>query len=374
MSAAFDPSASYVPAGLRKAVAEAVAVGWTAKKNRGRGGWNMTSPKRTQTFYVPITCKDADTLAKELRSRMSKAYFAEPSAFKPKPDPGEAAYLQELADMAIMKGATIIPGETPYIRCPICDEEYEGWEAFALHQPDCDAAKKRADVEKERERVLDMRTAGKTYTEIADAVNLPRREVADIIDHFIEGASQDVTESPEPVHSGTISTKEETPVASTSSTPMPKPGPGKSSPEVDAKTGRRRGYRWTQVSGRGNPLHEIIYTAVRMNRRLRDETDSQWTRRLADFIESEGLLGKLPDATPEGQATYMLNQIKDVLYPGGLPVEENPEEIEQYQQEIAAKNEEIEGLKKEVSTLKEFFGTMNSLAQEMNTKEVKREE
>lgn len=170
-------------------------------------------------------------------------------------------------------------------------------------------------------------------------------------------------------------------MASVSTTPAPKPGPKvtpKPGPEIDPKTGRKRGYRWTQVTGKGNPLHEILYTAVRMNRRVRDETDSQWTLRMAEFIEAEGLLGKLPDADPELRAAYLLNQIREVLYPDGEPVEENPEEIEQYEQaiaakdaEIATKNEEIEGLNKEVSTLKEFFGTMNSLAQEMNTKEVK---
>lgn len=350
MSGSFDPSASYVPAGLRKAAREAVSLGWTAKKS-GREGWFIRSPKGTQKFYVPITCKDADALSRKLRSLVNKAYLSEGGGLLPDfgAEPGAIAHLVGLQDKVMELGVSINQGPDPTLTCRDCDGEWVEIEGFIAHQDAC------------RERVR-ARLAAEQAKEVP--------EEQGEADRPSDGVQQDVTDSTKPGHSGIISTKEETPLATTSSTPAPKPGPKTTR---NPETGRKQGYKWTQVNGRGNPLHEIIYTAVRMNRRLRDETDSQWTRRLADFIESEGLLGKLPDATPEGQAAYMINQIKDVIWPNGMPVDQDPEEIEQYQQEIATKNEEIEGLKKEVGTLKEFLGTMNSLAQEMNTKEVKRD-
>lgn len=337
MGASFDPSASYVPAGLRKAAKEATNLGWTAKKS-GREGWFLRSPKGSEKFYIPSTCKDADTLARKLRSKINNAYVNERSAFKPDLPPEAASVMLALAESAMAKGAVIVPGPDPHITCPVCDDEYEGWEAFANHQDDCAKA---ADAAKRQRE--------------ATVQNQP-------IDRFIEGASQGVTEQAESAHSGTISTKEETPLATQSSTPTPKPGPQPgSAAQRNPETGRKQGYRWKVVNGRGNPLHEILYTAVRMNRRLREETDSNWTYRLAEFIESEGLLGKLPEADPDLQAAYVLGQIRDLLG-GGEPQGPSEEEIEQFKKDIAERDEQIAGLTKKVDEYKDFFSTMSELA------------
>lgn len=389
MSGSFDPSASYVPAGLRKAAKEATNLGWTAKKS-GREGWFLRSPKGSEKFYVPITCKDADALARKLRSKINNAYVNERSAFKPDLPPEAAHAMLALAESAMAKGAVIVPGPDPHITCPVCDEEYDGWEAFANHQDACAKAAAEAKRAKEKARVVDLRAAGKTYSEIAEVVDLPRHEVAAIVAALngdlpakqpkavpeegggaarpSEGVSQDATDSTEPVHSGTISTKEETPLATTSSTPTPKPGP-KQAPKAQAtpaqETGRKTGYKWTQVKGRENPLHEIIYEAVRMNRRFTGETDSKWTKRLADYIEGEGLLGKLPEADPDVQAAYVLGQIKELLGVGEPQAsEEDAETIKKLEASVAEKDTEIATLNKKVGDLRGVLSTLSDLAKE----------
>lgn len=387
MSGSFDPSASYVPAGLRKAAKEATNLGWTAKKS-GREGWFLRSPKGSEKFYIPATCKDPDTLSRKLRSKMNNAYVNERSAFKPDLPPEAAEAMLALAESAMAKGAVIVPGPDPHITCPMCDDEYDGWEAFANHQEACAKAAAEAKQAKERARVVDLRAAGKTYSEIAEMVSLPRHEVASIVAALLgdlpakqpkavpkegdgaarpsEGVPQDATDSTESVHSGTISTKEETPLATTSTTPTPKPGP-KQATKVTAnpETGRRQGYKWTQVKGRENPLHEILYEAVRMNRRFTGETDSKWTKRLADYIEGEGLLGKLPDADPDVQAAYVLGQIKELLGVGEpQESEEDAETIKKLEASVAEKDAEIVTLNKKVGDLRGVLSTLSDLAKE----------
>lgn len=381
MSGSFDPSASYVPAGLRKAAKEATNLGWTAKKS-GREGWFLRSPKGSERFYIPITCKDADALARKLRSKINNAYVNERSAFKPDLPPEAAATMLALAESAMAKGAVIVPGPDPHITCPVCDEEYEGWEAFANHQEACSKAAAEAKQAKERARVVDLRAAGKTYSEIAEMVSLPRHEVAAIVaslngdlpakqakavpeeggsaDRPSEGVPQSATDSTESGHSGTISTKEETPLATQSTTPTPKPGPKAT---ANPETGRKQGYKWTQVKGRENPLHEIIYEAVRMNRRFTSETDSKWTKRLADYIEGEGLLGKLPQADPDVQAAYVLGQIKELLGVGEPQAsEEDAETIKKLEATVAEKDAEIATLTKKVGEFNDFFSAMSEMA------------
>ena len=389
MSRVFDPSANWIPAQLKKPVREALDAGWKPGKDRIKaGGWFIYSPKGSEKFYVPSACKDPDTVAKKLRALISKAYLSEPNAFEPNPPAGAVDQLVALSDSAIMKGAVIVPGPVPHIRCPICDLEYEGWEAFANHQDECAKAVK-ASTEKERARVVALRAEGKTYSEIAEMVSLPRHEVAAIVaalngglpakrskavpkegggaDRPSEGVPQSATDSTEPVHSGTISTKEETPLATESTTPTPKPGP-KQELKPEAKP-RKGGYKWTQVNGRGNPLHEIMYEAVRMNRRFNAETDSKYAKRLADYIEGEGLLGKLPDADPDVQAAFVLGQVKELLGVGEvLPSEEDAETIKQLQVSVAEKDVHIASLTKKVGEFSDFFSAMSEMAPKEGSK------
>lgn len=392
MSRVFDPSANWIPAQLKKPVREALDAGWTpADRRLGGGGWFIYSPKKSERFCVPNVCKDPDTVAKKLRALISDAYIKEGSAFEPNVGDSRlgVAVMSGLAHQAIMDGATIIPGPDPVIRCPVCDDEFTGWDAFANHQNKCAKAASEAKQAKERARVVDLRAEGKTYSEIAEAVSLPRHEVAAIVaslngdlpakepkpvpeegdgaDRPSEGVSQNATDSTESVHSGTISTKEETPLATESNTPTPKPGPKQElKPEPKPRKG---GHKWTQVNGRGNPLHEILYEAVRMNRRFSAETDSKFAKRLADYIEGEGLLGKLPDADPDVQAAYVLGQIKELLGVSDVAESEETTQIIKNLEDRAAKHvEEIEALTKKVGEFSDFFTAMSEMAPKEATK------
>lgn len=386
MGRAFDPSASWVPAQLRKPVKEALEAGWTPGKDRIKaGGWFIYSPKKTEKFYVPITCKDPDNVAKKLRSLISSAYIRETNAFEPNMAraPHVTEYLSGLAENAVLEGAIIRPGPTPTIECPDCDLEFTGWDAFAGHQKACqERVRARLAAKDERARVVALRTEGKTYSEIADMVSLPRHEVAAIVASLngdlpakrpkvvpeeggtaarpSEGTSQNADGWTETVHSGTIGNKEETPLATESSTPTPKPGPKTPS---KAEPTRKGGYKWTQVNGRGNPLHEIMYETIRMNRRFNAETDSKYAKRLSDYIEGEGLLGKLPNADPEVQAAYVLGQIKELLgVSEPQEPEEDPEVIKQLQVQVAEKDAEIATLTKKVGEYSDFFSAMSEMA------------
>lgn len=148
-------------------------------------------------------------------------------------------------------------------------------------------------------------------------------------------------------------------MASENNAVAPKPAPAQ--PERNPKTGRKQGYKWTQVNGRDNPLHEILYEAVRMTRRFKEETDSKYTRRLADYIEDEGLLGKLPNADPDVQAAFVLGKIRELL---GEGVMEGPseEEIEKFKADIASKDEEIAALTKKNGEYADFFSAMSEMA------------
>lgn len=321
----FDPSASWIPAQLKKPVKEALRQGWKPGKDRIKGGgWFIYSPKRTEKFYIPITCKDPDEVAKKLRSLVNKAYTHEASAFEPTPPPGSAEYLSHLADQAIMKGAMIIPGPVPRIRCPLCDVEYVDWEAFANHQEECTAAHPPAVQQAE-------------VPEEGAGAESPSEDVV-----------QDVTESVEPEHPGTISTKEETQLDAENTTPTPEPTRKK-----------KGGYTWTHVQ---EPLHQVLYEAVKYNRRWKDETDSKWTKRLAQYIAEEGLLDRIAVAgDPDMQATVLLDQIRELL---GEGVIQGPSEaeVEQFKKDIAEKDTQIADLTKKVNEYGDFFSAMSEMA------------
>jgi hypothetical protein len=338
MSRTFDPSDSWIPAGLRKPVKEALESGWTPGPDRlKRGGWFIYSPKRSEKFYIPITCKDPDTVAKKLRALISKAYLSEKNAFEPDLArvPGAIDHLVRLSDEAVLDGAVIIPGPTPIIRCPDCDDEFTGWEAFAVHQGPCQENVAAALEAKQEKQVPE---------EGGDAA-VPS-----------EGVTESVADSTEPVHSGRIGTKEETPLATEKNAASPQP-------THNPETGRKRGYTWTRVNGKEDPLHEVLYEAVRYTRRFKNETDSKYTLRLAQYIETEGLLDRLVFADPDMQATALLEQIRELLGEGVTPGP-SEEEIEQFKKDIEKKDEEIAALTKKVDEMSEFFSTMSEMGKE----------
>lgn len=321
MSNAFNPQASYVPAGLRKPAAEAIAMGWTAKKSGGRGGWFIQSPKGTEKFYVPITANDPDTLAKKLRAKMSKAYLAEQSAFEPN-GPRKMTYaVEELARASaevIEDGATITPGPVPQIGCKDCDASFTGWDAFAQHQEAC----------KERTAAA---LAAAQQAEVLPEGSEPDRPS--------EGQAEDAPENQqESGQAGTITTEEEAVPEAAASHPV-----------------KKGGYTWTHVK---EPLHRVIYAAIRYNRRWKGETDSEWSKRLAAYMEQENLLDGLTpnvEAVEDGEATRLVAQIRRLL--GG----EEMESLRAQVTELAGKNEEMG---EENERLKSTLRTLSDLARE----------
>lgn len=346
MSRVFDASASWIPAQLKKPVKEAIEAGWTPGKDRIKaGGWFLYSPKKTEKFYIPITCKDPDNVAKKLRALISKAYLTEKNAFEPdmpRNMTGEVNGLVHLSTQAVLDGAIILPGPVPSIRCPDCDLEFTGWDAFAAHQEPC------------RERVRARLAA-------EQAALVP--EEGDKADSPSEDVLQSVTDSTEPVHSGIIGTKEETPLADESNTGTPERRA--TTPSHDPKTGRKRGYTWTRVNGKEDPLHEVLYEAVRYTRRFKNETDSKYTLRLSQYIETEGLLDRLAFADPDMQATATLDKIRELLGGGEAQgTEEDALTIKQLEDSVAEKTTEIETLKAKVTNLRGVLDTLSSLAKE----------
>lgn len=345
MGRVFDPSASWIPAQLKKPVREALDAGWTPGKDRIKaGGWFIYSPKKTEKFYIPITCKDPDNVAKKLRSLINKAYLAEDSAFEPgiSAVPGAVDRIHRIQDKVLDGGPGIKQGPSPYLICPDCDGEWLDTYGFAAHQEACQ--------ERMRARLA-----------AEQAVLVP--EEGDTADSPSEDVLQDVTVSTEPVHSGIIGTKEETPLAEESNTGTPERKA--TTPSHDPKTGRKRGYTWTRVNGKEDPLHEVLYEAVRYTRRFKNETDSKYTLRLSQYIETEGLLDRLAFADPDMQATATLEKIRELLGGGEAQgTEEDALTIKQLEDSVAEKTTEIETLKAKVTNLRGVLDTLSSLAKE----------
>lgn len=275
MSGSLDPQAAYVPAGLRKAVKEALDLGWTAKKS-GSGGWFIRSPKGSQKFYIPITAKDPDVLARKLRSLINKAYITESGGLGPDFNqvPGFVQKVSFAGDKVMENtGAVIKPGPDPTLSCPDCDGEWLEIEGFVAHQEAC------------QERVR-ARLAAAQQEEVPEEVP--------VVEEPSTGRTEDV---PEQTQSGTIAHQEET------LTDMDK---------VPA-TKRTRG-SWTLTTN--DPLHRALYVAIRSNPRRTNETDSKWARRLADYFIEESLLDEvLPDFEPvdEVSAARTLAQIRALV-------------------------------------------------------------
>lgn len=319
----FSASDSWIPAQLRKPVREALESGWLPAKGRTKsGGWWIYSPKKTQKFYVPITCKSPDIVAKKLRELITKAYLAERSSFVQGHGDGGAdtPQMMEMVEGIIADGVRIIPGSDMQMECPVCEVSFMSWEAFAAHQEGC--------LAKEAARNAEEQAKGQ-----------PAETVPDLT---------------EPAQSGTIGTKEETPVATESTTPTPAPKPG-------PKASRKKGYTWTVVKGKENPLHEVLYEACRYTRRFKNETDSKYSLRLAQYIEEQDLLSRLAFADPDMQATALLEQIREIV---GAGEPEDNEEAEQLKKDAAEKDEQITALTAKVGELRGLIRSLSELASE----------
>lgn len=301
MPSSFDPSARYVPRGLRKAASEALSQGWKAKPTHN--GWFLKSPKGSQEFYIPNSAKDPDALAKILRSRINRAYLTEKSAFEADLNavPGMVDRLMDGVNGAVESGASFHPGPDPTSTCIVCDVEFTSWDAFAAHQGACEAAALAA---------LGAEQEGKASPEVEPAVEPSEGLVVEV--------PEDASETNKTSETGTIGTKEETPLAT-------------------ENTHKRGGYTWTYVQA--ETLHRAIYEAIAKKARRKGETDSKWSKRLAEHIESEGLLNNVFIQSDDSD-TSILNQIRALL----------------------GDTEEVEALKQRVQTLSNTLTTLSELA------------
>jgi hypothetical protein len=301
MPSPFDPSARYVPRGLRKAAAEALSQGWRARPTHN--GWFLKSPKGSQEFYIPNSAKDPDALAKILRSRINRAYLTERSAFEADLNevPGMVDRLMEGVDGAVESGAAFTPGPSPTSACTVCEVEFTSWEAFAAHQGACEAAALAALGADQQAEVV---PAGEAAAEPSEGLVVEVPEVA--------------IETIKTSDSGIMGTKEEAPLE-TENAP------------------KRGGYTWTHVQA--ETLHRALYEAIIKKGRRKGETDSKWSKRLAEHIESEGLLNNVFVQSDDSD-TNVLNQIRELL----------------------GDNEEVEALKKRVQTLSNTLTTLSELA------------
>jgi hypothetical protein len=306
VSGSFNPQASYVPAGLRKAAKEALQQGWTAKKS-GREGWFIRSPKGTQKFYLPITAKDPDALARKLRSLINKAYLAESGGLGPKFSdvPGAVDRLTFMQDKVMEStGGVIRQGPDPTLTCPDCDGEWVEIEGLMAHQEAC------------QERVRAALAA-------EQAEEVP--EEGGVVAEPSEGRTETV---PEQEQSGTIAHQEET--LNTEQAPAPK----------------RTRRSWTLTTN--NPLHRALYVAIRSVPRRAHETDSKWALRLTEYFMEENLLDEvLPEFEPvdEVSAGRMLAQIRALV---------GSDEADELKAKVAELTESNERLRNAFTTLSEL--------------------
>jgi hypothetical protein len=129
---------------------------------------------------------------------------------------------------------------------------------------------------------------------------------------------EEASETNETSEPGTIGTKEEAPLETENAS-------------------KRGGYTWTHVQA--ETLHRALYEAIIKKGRRKGETDSKWSKRLAEHIESEGLLNNVFVQSDDSD-TSILNQIRELL----------------------GDNEEVEALKKRVQTLSNTLTTLSELA------------
>ena len=285
----FDPSARYVAAALRKPCAEAIAQGWTARKSPP--GWMLRSPKRTQKFYVPASTGNPEGVARRLRELITKAFLVEDNGFRPNAPEGMAEEILE--NLQEMEGATIRPGGVPTIGCDDCDREFTTWDGFAAHQKVC-LANVAAEMAAEYEPEADP--------EPEEVLGPPEGP---------EMHEEEALSSVEFVPNSTKMVNREEAVA-----------------DVETPKKKRGGYTWVHVR---DELHRALYSAVRDTTRRKGETDSKWSKRLAEYIESNDLMPSLTDSESSSSDTETLNAIRELL--GGGEVDNLKEQLEEKTQE-----------------------------------------
>lgn len=290
MSNRLDPND--LPGELRKAVKEALRLGWTAKRG-GAGGWKLRSPGGTQWMHVAPASNIPDIVARDLRTKIGKAAMQE----------ADDDLLAALGD----------PKETSVtIVCTVCGMEFLATDGFLAHQTACSQAAYAAQQAEQE--------ASKAIT--PPAVDDPSDGRTEPLPGYVKSsrlpAPSHRPDFPETPDSSKMSTKEE-----------------------DAVVENKRGpYRNRKIVQPG--LARALYEAMRSRTQRRDEALSIYANTLAEMMTDAGFEYQeviLSDAERKIAKVFEALDIDvDMLTKG------------------ASLREENEQLRSDLTTLKELLG------------------
>lgn len=223
-----------VPKQLRDPLKVALRNGWTGRKRKHGGGYLMSSPLRTEKFYVPMTTNTADALAQKFMAGITRAVAAEDT-------PEHRKVLDELNDPKDINST---------MQCTDCMQEFLTIDGFNGH--DCPAGEARVRAELEA-----------------------RKDI-----------TPDEGDSPSEGHT-------EIPVSVTED-PSKSSGSGKmGNKEEDMTEGYVRGpYNRREAVKDG--ITRAIYEAMRQRRQHRDEALSVYANVIGTMVEEQ--IGALSDA------------------------------------------------------------------------------
>jgi hypothetical protein len=227
-----------LPGELRKAVKEALRLGWTAK--RGGSGWKLRSPGGTQWMHVAPATNIPDEQAQKLRTLIGKAAMAE----------ADEDLLAALDD----------PKETSVtIVCTVCGKEFLATDGFIAHQTACAQAAYAAQQAEQE--------ASKAITPL-------------VVDEPSEGHTEpletEVIESTKTSDSSKMSNKEEDMVESR----------------------KKRPYQWNVVQP---GLARAIYEAMKSRSQHKGEATSTYANVIAAIIQENGIDNSPPPVLDDAQ-------------------------------------------------------------------------
>jgi hypothetical protein len=247
VSSRLDPND--LPGELRKAVKEALRLGWTAKRG-GAGGWKLRSPGGTQWMHVAPASNIPDIVARDLRTKIGKAAMAE----------ADEDLLAALDD----------PKETSVtIVCTVCEQEFLATDGFIAHQTACSQA---------------AYAAQQADQEASKAITPP------MVDEPSEGRTEHLdmgpVESTKSSDSSKMSNKEEDMVESR----------------------KKRPYQWNVVQP---GLARALYEAMKSRSQHKGEATSTYANVIAAMIQETGIDNSTPPVLDDAQ--QKIDEILGVL-------------------------------------------------------------
>lgn len=257
MSSHMDPS--NLPGELRKAVKEALRLGWTAK--RGGSGWKLRSPGGTQWMHVTPATNIPDEQAQKLRTLIGKAAMEEA-------DEDLLAALDDPKET----GVTIV--------CTVCGVEFISTYGFVAHQTACAEA---------------AYAARQAEQEASKAITPP------MMDEPSEGQAEAL---PGYFNSANLPTKSHRPdMRKTSDSSK------MSNKEEDmVESRKKRPYSWNVVQP---GLARALYEAMKSRSQHQGEATSTYANVIAAIIQENGVDNSTPPILDDAQ--MKIDQITKIL-------------------------------------------------------------